>query len=52
MENKSKYVYKITLYKDSVASSVIKSFKTYRKAFLYAKKYFNDYCFNVYLEKE
>jgi hypothetical protein len=44
-------VYKITLYKNYVASSCLKSFKTYKKAFNYAKKYFKDHLFNIYIEK-
>jgi hypothetical protein len=44
-------MFRITLYKNYVASSVVKSFKTYKKAFNYAKKYFNNYLFNIYIEK-
>jgi hypothetical protein len=44
-------MFKITLYKDYIPSSIVKSFKTYKKALNYAKKYFKDYLFNIYIEK-
>jgi hypothetical protein len=44
-------MFKITLYKNDIASSCLKSFKTYKKAFNYVKKYFKDYLYNIYIEK-
>jgi hypothetical protein len=44
-------MFKITLYKNYVASSCLKSFNTYKKAINYAKKYFKDHLYTIYIEK-